>query len=111
MTHLNSKRLPLSEVEPGAELAESALGVDGQVLMTAGSILSEAVLEKLAARGVLELAVKVANQRDEAELAAAREALHKRLEYLFRRCDMENDSGPARAIFQAVLDYRLESLR
>lgn len=49
-------------------------------------------------------------RRDEAELKAARDALHRRIEHLFRRCELEADSG-AQTLFKAVLDYRLEALR
>lgn len=103
-----SAPLPLGEVQPGARLTAAVLGTDGQVLMTAGSILTEAALEKLAQRGIVAVAVEP--RRDEAELDAARQALHQRLDHLFRQCDMENDSG-AQTLFRAVLAYRLETLQ
>lgn len=49
-------------------------------------------------------------QRDEAQLKAARDALRRRIEHLFRRCGLESDSG-SQTLFKAVLDYRLETLR
>lgn len=75
--------------------------------MTAGSILTEAALEKLAERGIATVAIEP--QRDEAQIAAARAALEQRLRHLFRRCDLEHDDG-ARLLFKAVLDHRLEAL-
>ncbi len=109
MTSENSQELPLSSVQPGAELAAAVLGADGQVLMTAGSILTESALKKLAERGVLKVLVEL--PRDEAESLAAREALRQRLLHLFRACDLKPEHGAARELFEAVLDYRTESLR
>lgn len=104
----HSSTIPLGEVRPGARLSAAVLGADGQVLMTAGSALTEAALEKLAQRGIV--AVHVERQRDEAELRAAREALHQRLDHLFRHCDLKDDDR-AQTLFKAVLAYRLEALR
>ncbi|MDP2792601.1 MAG: hypothetical protein Q8O25_00735 [Sulfurisoma sp.] len=109
MTPENSTPLPLNEVQPGARLAAAVLGADGQVLMTAGSILTEATLEELAQRGIVAVAIEP--QRDEAELHAARETTRQRIRHLFRHCPMEGDSGGAQMLFKAVLDYRLEPLR
>lgn len=100
--------VPLTSVAPGALLAAEVLGADGQVLMTAGSLLTEAALEKLAARGIVALAIEV--RRSEAELNAARDALRQRLGYLFRKCDLA-EGGAARMLFDAVLARRLEDVR
>ncbi|MCX7165408.1 MAG: hypothetical protein NTV11_03925 [Rhodocyclales bacterium] len=108
MNTKDSSTISLSEVHAGARLTAAVLGADGQVLMTAGSILTEAALEKLAQRGIV--AVTIEQQRDEAELTEASEALHRRLDDLFRRCDLEGDSG-AQTLFEAVLAYRLEALQ
>jgi hypothetical protein len=105
----DSATLPLDSVQSGARLAAAVLGADGQVLMTAGSILTEAALEKLTHHGVV--AVVIAPQRDEAELNAAREALRLRLKHLFRKCEMESENGSAQMLFKAVLAYRLDALR
>ncbi len=101
--------VPLASVAPGARLTAAIHGADGQVLMAAGSLLTEAVLEKLAARGVVSVAVEL--QRSETELDAARDALRRRLSYLFRRCDCDDAGGAAQMLFNAVLDRRLEELR
>lgn len=107
MNSENSIELPLDQVPAGARLTAAVLGADKQVLMTAGSILTEAALEKLAERGIATVAIEP--QRDEAQIAAARAALEQRLRHLFRRCDLEHDDG-ARLLFKAVLDHRLEAL-
>ena len=108
MTPDDSTAVPLDRVRPGARLAAAVLGVDGQVLMTAGGVLTEAALEKLARRGIVAIAVEP--QRDEAELDAARDALRQRLGHLFRGCDTEGDSA-AQMLFTAVLAHRLEPLQ
>lgn len=104
----NSVVMPLGEVPAGARLTAAVLGADKQVLMTAGSVLTAAALEKLAQRGIATVAIEA--QRDEAELAAAREAARQRLDHLFRRCDLANDEG-AKMLFKAVLEHRLEALQ
>ena len=103
----DSTTTPLSAVRPGARLTAAVLGTDGQVLMTAGSVLTESALEKLGARGVV--AVAVAPERDEAAIEAARAAQRQRLAYLFRKCDIQNPGSPAQFLYQAVLDHRLEA--
>lgn len=105
---LPSATLPLAEVQPGARLTAAILGADGQVLMPTGSILTEAGLQQLARHGVAVVAIEA--QSDEADLMAARDALQRRIEHLFRRCELEADSG-AQTLFKAVLGYRLETLR
>lgn len=109
MSSENTATLPLGEARPGARLAAAVLGADGQVLMTAGSVLSEASLQGLARRGIATVVVDV--QRDEAELNAARETLHQRLDHLFRRCDTEAADDAAQMLHRAVLAYRLEALQ
>lgn len=100
--------LPINQVPPGARLAAPVRGADGQVLMTAGSVLTEQALERLGQHGIV--AVEIEIRRDEAELDAARAMLRGRLDYLFRRCDPEHDEC-AQKLFKAVLDHRLETLR
>lgn len=101
--------LPLTTVPPGTRLAAAVLDAAGQVLLATGSILTEAMLETLARRGIV--AVTVERQRDAAELDAAREALRQRLMHLFRRCNLEDNNGMAQMLYKATLDYRLDALR
>jgi hypothetical protein len=101
--------LALAAASPGTRLAQDVRGGDGQVLLTAGTVLTQNALEKLAARGVV--AVTVARPRSEAESNAAREVVRQRLGHLFRRCDLEDAESPARQLFDAVLDRRLEDIR
>lgn len=101
--------VPLAAARPGDRLTAAVLSADGQVLMTAGSILTEAALGKLGERGIVTIAV--AGQRDEAELNAAREALRQRLRFLFRKCDTDDKRGAAHMLFMAVLDHRLEAVQ
>ncbi|MBI5108582.1 MAG: hypothetical protein HZA62_07520 [Rhodocyclales bacterium] len=101
--------VPLASVAPGARLAAAVVGADGHVLMTAGSQLTEAILEGLAARGVVAVAIEA--PRGEPELAAARDGARQRLVHLFRGCDLDEDGGAARMLFDAVLERRLEDLR
>lgn len=101
--------VPLASVAPGARLAAAVLGADGHVMMTAGSQLTEATLEHLAARGVVAVAIET--PRGEAELNATRDATRQRLAHLFRGCDLDDAAGAARMLFDAVLERRLEDLQ
>lgn len=101
--------VPLASVTPGARLARDVPGADGQVLLAAGTVLTEGALEGLAARGIAQVALEP--QHSAAELDAARDALRQRLAHLFRRCDLDDASGAARQLFDAVLERRLEELR
>lgn len=100
--------VPLAAVQPGARLAAAVFGSDGQMLLAAGSLLGETSLAQLAARGVVAVAVEAEAQRDEAALIAARQALTRRLEHMFRRGELK---GPTQVLFKAVLEHRLEALR
>lgn len=100
---------PLASVAPGARLAVAALGANGQVLLTAGTVLTEEALAGLAACGIA--AVSVEPQDSEAARNAAHEALHQRLRYLFRRCDLESADGVPRLLFDAVLARRLKEIQ
>jgi len=108
MTSENSLTIPLSEALPGTRLAAAVLGADGQVLMTAGSVLTDSSLQGLNRRGIAS--VEVVAQRDESELIAARDIQRQRLARLFRRCETEGESSGA-LLYQAVLAYRLETLQ
>jgi uncharacterized membrane protein len=109
MTSGNTATLPLGDARPGARLAAAVLGADGQVLMAAGTVLSEANLQGLARRGIASVVVEA--RRDPAELTAAREALSRRLDHLFRRCDTDTAGGAAQVLHRAALAYRLETLQ
>ncbi len=101
--------VPLASVAPGARLTAAVRGADGQVLMSAGSLLTATALQGLAVRGIVAVAVEVLHS--EAEVDAARAALHLRLGYLFRRCNRDDAGGAAQMLFNAVLDRRLEDLQ
>lgn len=109
MTSENTATVPLNEARPGARLAAAVLGAGGQVLMAAGTVLSEANLQGLARRGIASVVVEA--RRDEAELAAARDVLRRRLDHLFRRCDTEAAAEAAQMLHRAALAYRLEALQ
>lgn len=71
-------------IRPGMTLARPAVRPDGQVLLPAGTVLTEEHLQHLMARGVEYLAVSSEETRDEATIAAEVEAVAARVDYLFR---------------------------
>lgn len=98
--------LPLSDVRPGALLAEAITDAGGAVLLPAGLGLTEAHLQSLRRRGVETLVV---NPPDDPEAQTReREKIRERVMYLFRHA--VDDPG-ARTLLHAVLSFRQESLR
>lgn len=71
-------------IRPGMMLARPAVRPDGQVLLPAGTVLTEEHLQHLMARGVEYLAVSSEDTRDEAAVAAEIEAVGARVDYMFR---------------------------
>lgn len=100
----DDKTYPLATVTPGARLTAAVFGVDGQVLLTAGTVLTENALATLAASGIAVVAVEPWCGETEGELA--HDTPHQRVRYLFRRCNLDDADGVARMLFDAVLAYR-----
>ena len=76
----NCRILSISEVQPGALLAESIPCADGDVEFPKGTALTAAILDQLAARGVVSLHVLLA----EGEGAAGTQVVAERLNRIFR---------------------------
>ena len=68
------RHLPLAEVQPGMVLSDELLDQQGQVLLPAGAVLTETMLERMPAHGIESLAVVDERPADPAQLAAEREA-------------------------------------
>lgn len=97
--------LPLNEAAAGMRLAAAVLDEAGHVLVPAGAELSESMLQGLQRRDVVEVVVEREVEEDPAAQAAYRAKLTAQLDHLFRKA---GDADETRALYQAVLDYRME---
>lgn len=97
--------LAIDDARPGMRLAEAVADAMGQVLVPAGSELTESMLQNLRRREVATLTV----EREIADGSAAREAQRakvvEQLDRLFRKA---GDGAETRQLYQAILDFRLE---
>lgn len=97
--------LPLSEAVAGLRLAAAVLDGAGHVLVPAGAELSAGILQGLQRREIAEVAVERDVEEDPAAQAACLAKLAAQLDHVFRKA---GDSDETRALYQAVLDYRME---
>ncbi len=102
------RHLPLAEVQPGMVLSDELLDQQGQVLLPAGAVLTETMLERMPAHGIESLAVVDERPADPAQLAAEREAQLARIAVLFRRHDPDDgEDWAANALRALVTDFRV----
>jgi hypothetical protein len=95
--------VPITDVRPGATLAEALCDAGGALLRPAGYVLAEADLENLQRRGIQALVI--VTPRDPAEDMRLREAARARVLHIFRH---SADAPEAQALLHAVLAFRQE---
>lgn len=95
----------LDEVRSGMTLAEPVVDANGQMLVPAGTVLTESLLAGLQRRGVTVLTVEQEIEEDVAEREARRLRLSQHLERIFRKA---GEGRATREIRAVVLAYRLE---
>lgn len=91
-------------IRPGMTLARPAVRPDGQILLPAGTVLSEEHLQHLMSRGVEYLSVSSDDTRDEAAIAAEVAATGERVDYIFRGSGSSDARDELR---EAIRTYRL----
>ena len=92
---------------PGMTLARAVVDHDGNTLLTAATVLTAEILERLIRRRVETICVELPDDRDESTIADELDAAKNRVDSIFR-----GTGGPAReALRAAILDYRLERTR
>jgi hypothetical protein len=87
-------------------LSDDVLDTHGGVLLARGTAMTEATLSSLRRRGIDKLLV-LNEALSAAELAAERERLQQRLDWLFRKC---RHQGASELLWQSVTQYRLGEL-
>ena len=101
--------LPPQRLAVGMHLARPALRADGGVLLPAGTELDESELARLAQRGVECVFVECVDPRDDATIAAEREAMTRRVDHLFRT-EGVTDSEARQQLRAAIAGWRLDSV-
>lgn len=97
--------IAIGDARPGLRLAEAVTDAVGQVLVPAGSEVTESMLQGLQRREVMTLTVEREVEEDPAAREARRASVVAQLDRLFRRA---GDGTETRQLYQAVLDFRLE---
>jgi hypothetical protein len=100
------EKLPLDQVESGTVLAEPVIDEMGRVLVPGGAELTESILRSLARREIAELTVSREVEEDAAEREAYRLKQATELDRVFRKA---GEGAETRALYQAILDYRMEN--
>jgi len=106
--------VPLDELRPEDVLAEPVTDAHGGVLVAAGASISAAMAERLADRGITQVVIakpvvqpSLSAAEREAALAAERQRVKARIDYLFRYGLRRNEIHP---LMHLVWRYRSESL-
>lgn len=97
--------IAIGEARPGMRLAEAVVDAMGQVLVPAGSELTESMLQGLRRREVAALVVEREVEEDDAAREARQARVAEQLDRLFRKA---GDGTETRQLYQAILDFRLE---
>jgi len=97
--------IAIGDAQPGMRLAEAVADAMGQVLVPAGSELTENMLQGLRRREVATLAVEREIEEDGTAREARRARVVEQLDRLFRKA---GDGVETRLLYQAILDFRLE---
>ncbi|WP_265942594.1 hypothetical protein [Dechloromonas sp. A34] len=97
--------IAIDDAQPGMRLAEAVADAMGQVLVPAGSELTESMLQGLRRREIAALTVEREIEEDSAAREARRARVVEQLDQLFRKA---GDGAETRQLYQAILDFRLE---
>ena len=101
--------LPLASLNPGMTLAEAIRDRHGNIMLTEGTVLTEAHLAALAQRGIASAMVLPERiPPSDEEIAAMRQSIEERLRHIFRKT---LDHPGNRRLFDILLAYRLEKLK
>lgn len=100
--------MPLADARPGMVLSDVVRDERGNVLLSKGVELTDALLASLARHGIEALAIVVATD-DDAPAPVDATAVQARLDYLFRNNERDDHNDWATGILRRyVEDYRLQ---
>lgn len=98
--------LPLDEVAVGMRVAGPVADAGGHLLVQAGTEVSESLLQGLQRRGIAAVEIEQDIAENPEQLAMRRAEISVQLDQRFRKA---GDGAETRLLYQAILDYRLES--
>ncbi len=98
---------PPGGIAPGMTLARTITDRDGHALLTAGTVLTLEMLDRLIRRGVEAIAVLVIDIRDEETIAKELGAAESRVETIFRG----SGNSAREQLREAISNYRQESTK
>lgn len=102
------RHLPLADVQPGMVLSDELLDKQGHVLLPAGTVLTEKMLERMPGHGVESLAVAADAPPDPEQSAAERESRLARIAVLFRHHAADDqEDWAAQALRALVTTFRV----
>jgi hypothetical protein len=99
--------ISLDQLLPGMVLGKHVM-IGSNMLLPLGTVISPEHIDRLCRCGVNEIVVLVQSDLSTAELHEQSEALHGRIEHLFRRA---GSNVTMQALRRAVIEFRLEKLK
>lgn len=102
MMKTRTVHLPSGDLSPGMIVASPVSGPQGAVLLNAGTVLDESMLEHLRRRGIESVSVIVPDGRDPDIVAREIAEACARVDHLFRN----GGSAARQALHAVVRDYR-----
>lgn len=95
---------PPGGIAPGMTLAKTIVDRDGHALLTAGTVLTTEMLDRLIRRGVEAIAIAVIDTRDDETIARELETSAARVDKIFRGAG----SLAREQLRTTILNYRRE---
>lgn len=97
--------VPVGELQPGMRLASPVADEAGRILLPEGTELSESTIAALGRREIEAVRVELEVEDDPAVVEQYRRLVAERLDHLFRRA---GEGAETRALYQAIVEYRME---
>jgi len=98
--------LPLDQIVVGMRVAGAVVDAGGHLLVQAGTEISESLLQGLQRRDIAAIEIEQDVLEDPAQLARRRAEISAQLDQRFRKA---GEGTETRLLYQAILDYRLET--
>ena len=101
-------RVALGDARPGMRLGVPVTGRGGQVLVPAGTELTESLLQALEQRGVATICVERETDEDPAAREARLAGVKRAVDQLFRRA---GEGMATRTLYRCIVNFRSEAER
>lgn len=101
-------KLALGDARPGMRLGAPVTGRGGQVLVPAGTELTESLLRALEQRGIAAICIESEAGEDQAAREARLATVRMAVDHLFRAA---GEGTATRALYRCIVDFRSEAGR